>query len=205
MFLKAKRLMAFAVVSVMFSFMLVGCVASNSVVGTWNLTEGQIGDTALDNSSIEYLKSQDMECLLVFNSDGTYTIDVFGEETSGSWESRGSSEVVLDGEETLSLSSSALRWQDGGDFLVFEKGAGSSTGLISVLLLLWGVLFTVQLFLGYGTAYRLAKRKGDNGVSLCAWMALLGFAAMVPGLGFYLWKKGRVSGLPGNEDTFSVE
>jgi len=47
------------------------------------------------------------------------------------------------------------------------------------------------MFLGYGTAYRLTKQGGDNGVSLYGWMIVTGLAAAVPGLGIYLWKKYR--------------
>jgi len=45
------------------------------------------------------------------------------------------------------------------------------------------------MFFSYGTAYRLTKRGGDNGVALYGWIFALSFASLVPGLGFYLWKK----------------
>jgi hypothetical protein len=51
----------------------------------------------------------------------------------------------------------------------------------------WLILTAVQGFLSYGTAYRLTKRGGDNGVALYGWMVLLGLASMVPGLGISLW------------------
>ena len=58
-----------------------------------------------------------------------------------------------------------------------------------IIALAWYVFIIVQMFLGYGTAYRLTKRNGDNGVSLYGWIILMSFASMVPGLGIYLWKK----------------
>ncbi len=61
-------------------------------------------------------------------------------------------------------------------------------GLISVL---WRIVVIVQGFFAYGTAYRLTKDGGDNGVSLFGWLFLLGLASMVPGLGIYLWYKYR--------------
>jgi len=53
----------------------------------------------------------------------------------------------------------------------------------------WNVLIIVQSFLGIGTAYRLTKANGDDGVSLFGWQLLMGLAAIVPGLGIYLWNK----------------
>ena len=60
-----------------------------------------------------------------------------------------------------------------------------------VLILLYQILVIVQGFLGYGTAYRLTKRGGDNGVSLFGWMFLTSLAALIPGLGIWLWQKYR--------------
>ena len=53
----------------------------------------------------------------------------------------------------------------------------------------WNVLTLVQVILGYGTAYRLTKGGGDNGVSLFGWMIVMSLASAVPGLGIYLWNK----------------
>lgn len=59
------------------------------------------------------------------------------------------------------------------------------------LLILWQVITSVQVFLSYGTAYRLTKNGGDNGISLFGWMLVLNFASIVPGLGIFLWYKYR--------------
>lgn len=56
-----------------------------------------------------------------------------------------------------------------------------------ILIVLWQLTVAVQAILNYGTAYRLTKNGGDNGVSLFGWFFLLSFAALVPGLGIYLW------------------
>jgi len=58
---------------------------------------------------------------------------------------------------------------------------------MSFIGILWGIITTVQSFMAYGTAYRLTKSGGDNGVSLFGWMLLMSLAAMIPGLGIYLW------------------
>ena len=52
---------------------------------------------------------------------------------------------------------------------------------------LYYIVVTVQMFFSYGTAYRLAKRGGDNGVSLFGWLFVMNLAALVPGLGIWLW------------------
>jgi len=60
-----------------------------------------------------------------------------------------------------------------------------------LLVYLWQVLSVVQVFFSYGTAYRLAKTGGDNGVSLYGWLLLMSLASLIPGLGIYLWSKYR--------------
>jgi hypothetical protein len=61
----------------------------------------------------------------------------------------------------------------------------------TLLLFLWYISFIVQIFLGYGTAYRYTKAGGDNGVALFGWYILCSLAAIIPGVGFYMWKKSR--------------
>lgn len=60
-----------------------------------------------------------------------------------------------------------------------------------LFLVLWYIITVVQGFLAYGTAYRLTKRGGDNGVALWGWFFVMNLAAMIPGLGIYLWHKYR--------------
>ena len=55
--------------------------------------------------------------------------------------------------------------------------------------ILWYIVTIVQHFLGYGTAYRLTKKGGDNGVALFGWILAMGIVALIPGLGIYLWIK----------------
>ncbi len=56
---------------------------------------------------------------------------------------------------------------------------------------LWRILVVIQTIFSYGTAYRLTKRGGDNGISLFGWLFVLGLASLIPGLGIYLWFKYR--------------
>ena len=60
---------------------------------------------------------------------------------------------------------------------------------MGVIVILWYLISIVQGFLAFGTAYRLTKNGGDNGVALWGWMFVLSLAAWVPGLGIYLWFK----------------
>lgn len=62
---------------------------------------------------------------------------------------------------------------------------------VEILLLLWQIIAAVQTFFAYGTAYRLTKNGGDNGVSLFGWFFVLNLASLIPGLGIYLWYKYR--------------
>jgi len=57
------------------------------------------------------------------------------------------------------------------------------------LMVIWYILVVVQGCLGLGTAYRLTKSGGDNGISLWGWMFLMNLAAAIPGLGIWLWVK----------------
>ena len=54
---------------------------------------------------------------------------------------------------------------------------------------LYYILVIMQMFFGYGTAYRLTKRGGDNGVSLFGWLFVMNLAALIPGLVIWLWIK----------------
>jgi len=60
-----------------------------------------------------------------------------------------------------------------------------------LLYYLWLLCNIVQGFMGFGTAYRLTKNGGDNGVALWGWLLLMSLAALIPGLGIYLWIKNK--------------
>lgn len=68
------------------------------------------------------------------------------------------------------------------------------------------IVCIVQVFFGYGTAYRLTKAGGDNGVALFGWFFLMSLAAMIPGLGIYLWYKYRDDTQePADADDFALK
>ena len=65
---------------------------------------------------------------------------------------------------------------------------------------IWFAVFIYQVCLGYGTAYRLTKMGADNGTALFGWIFVTGLAAIIPGLGFYIWNKYKNIDVP--EDKF---
>ncbi|MCL1809816.1 MAG: zinc ribbon domain-containing protein [Clostridiales bacterium] len=67
-------------------------------------------------------------------------------------------------------------------------------GILYFLVFVWYVVYIVQACFAYGTGYRLAKKGGDNGISLFGWLFVLQLAAMVPGLGIFLWVNYRDTG-----------
>ena len=73
-----------------------------------------------------------------------------------------------------------------------SDAAVAALGIWAIILLIWYVVWIVQAIMGYGTAYRKTKANGDNGVSLFGWMIVYcSLAALVPGLGIYLWIKSK--------------
>ena len=63
--------------------------------------------------------------------------------------------------------------------------------MLYFFLILWYIATMIQAFLGYGTAYRATKANGDNGISLFGWTILYSLAALIPGLGYYYWKRSK--------------
>ncbi|MCL1786699.1 MAG: hypothetical protein FWG38_01825 [Defluviitaleaceae bacterium] len=59
----------------------------------------------------------------------------------------------------------------------------------TLIYFLWTISTVVQVYMGYGTAYRFTKNGGDNGVALFGWMLVCSLAALIPGLGVWLWLK----------------
>ncbi|MCL2699779.1 MAG: hypothetical protein FWE68_05650 [Defluviitaleaceae bacterium] len=65
-------------------------------------------------------------------------------------------------------------------------------GSSGLLWFIWYTIMLIQQILGLGTAYRLTKKGGDNGVALFGWLFVCNLAALVPGLGFYMWHRHRI-------------
>ena len=64
--------------------------------------------------------------------------------------------------------------------------------IIMIVAVIWYIITIIQIFLGYGTAYRKTKANGDTGTALLGWLLFYAYlAANIPFLGFYLWKKNK--------------
>lgn len=61
--------------------------------------------------------------------------------------------------------------------------------IIGIIICIWFVLFVIQAFLAYGTAYRCTKKGNDNGFGLFVYLIGFTFAALVPGLGLHYYIK----------------
>ncbi len=71
-----------------------------------------------------------------------------------------------------------------------------STGslVFDIVIVIWSIIYYIQSFLSYGTAYRMTKTHGDTGVSLFGWFIVFNLASIIPVLGIYLWRKYRHAG-----------
>ena len=65
---------------------------------------------------------------------------------------------------------------------------------VMIIWIIWYIIVAVQLFMAYGTAYRLTKQGGDNGAALFGWFFIIDLASLIPGLGIYLWRKYKDAG-----------
>ena len=95
-------------------------------------------------------------------------------------------------EEQLKLEEEKAKDPIGYYIRSLTESANTPYGIfIAALAVLWEILYIVQMFMAYGTAYRKTKANGDNGVSLFGWLIAYGFAAIIPGLGIYLWSRSK--------------
>lgn len=92
-----------------------------------------------------------------------------------------------------------------GSSSAVSSSAIAGVGMVFIIIgIVWAVLYYIQIFLGYGTAYRQTKANGDNGVSLFGWIIVYcSLAALVPGLGIYLWSKSKKNQQPYGAQAFA--
>ena len=72
-------------------------------------------------------------------------------------------------------------------FVTYSEVEGSRW--VTVLLIGWAIIYVLQSFLAFGTAYRCTKYGSDNGVGLFIYLIGFGFAALIPGLGLHYYIK----------------
>ncbi|BDH63982.1 hypothetical protein [Enterococcus faecalis] len=65
---------------------------------------------------------------------------------------------------------------------------------VEIIYIAWFVCYMIQSCLVFGVAYRKTKANGDNGMSLFGWLTFYQFAALIPYVGIYLWKRSKEEG-----------
>ena len=64
-----------------------------------------------------------------------------------------------------------------------------SLNIMFIVFIVWAIIFVLQVFLAFGTAYRCTKNGNDNGVGLFIYLLGFIFAAIIPGLGLHYYIK----------------
>ncbi len=110
-------------------FALVGCGggsddAKANFVGDWKLTEGQAGGETISADDMAQLEELGLSTTFSFKEDGSCTLDLFGAETSGTWEGKSAttaSVTIEDETVDVEISDDVLSFSSGEDSLKFKK------------------------------------------------------------------------------------
>lgn len=124
--MKAKMIGLLVTLACAVCFGLASCASAPedftpNFVGTWELSsiEGEEGGMTADEFAM--LKEMGITASLDLLEDGTYTLDLFGDQRSGTWEATAADAASIaleDGQLAVTLS---------GDNLIFENGANNQT------------------------------------------------------------------------------
>ena len=79
----------------------------------------------------------------------------------------------------------AMEMTSNSDAISDEK----ATIIWTCILVVWAIIFVIQYFLGFGTAYRCTKKGNDRGTGLFLYLIGFSFAALIPGLGLHYYIK----------------
>ena len=76
-------------------------------------------------------------------------------------------------------------------FVMLSAETDSSAAIVAIYVAigLWAIMYVIQAFLAYGTAYRCTKNGNDNGFGLFVYLIAFSFAALIPGLGLHYYIK----------------
>ena len=66
-------------------------------------------------------------------------------------------------------------------------------GLLGLVMVAWGLIYLIQQFVAFASAWYKIKRDNAGAMAYIGWLIAYGFAALVPGLGFYIFKKNKGS------------
>ena len=104
--------------------------------GTWELDSIQSSENASTPEDIAMMKELGLVCTLDLATDGTATLDLFGDATNGTWEATGAdtASITLNDEAVnIVLADDMLTLEQGGDDkLVFSKGSSDTSGTADV-------------------------------------------------------------------------
>jgi hypothetical protein len=112
---------------------VVGCSggdASKAYVGDWKLVEMQSGGETMGAEDLAAMEALGLSVKMTVKEDKTFSIDLFGEQQSGTWEAKSASDAnfTIDGSTVkATLKDGKLTLADGEDTLVFEKGTASAS------------------------------------------------------------------------------
>ncbi len=127
---KLFKLGAVAAVVCMLCFALAGCGGkSETIEGNWEVSGGTSEGVTLDESTLSMMKSLDMNLILVVNSDGTCSLDIFSYFVAdGTWADKGDGKYsfTMTGDEftnfDATLSGGTLTVDIDGDTMTMKKG-----------------------------------------------------------------------------------
>lgn len=112
---------------------LAGCTAggdaTKNFVGDWKLVGMEENGETTSPEDIQLMEGLGMTVTLSVKEDKTFVLNVFGDETSGSWEAKNPSEASLtvDGQTvSATLANGVLTMEQDGAKLSFEKGTPST-------------------------------------------------------------------------------
>lgn len=117
-------------------FALVGCGGGSSAdnaknfVGYWELTAMTASDGTDGAETLSLMASLGLTTSLTLNEDGTATLDMFGDKSTGTWTATSATVASVDtgnGTIDFTLSGDKLTAKDGEDSLTFTKGSASSS------------------------------------------------------------------------------
>ena len=122
--MKKRFALAFAAV-IALCLALVGCGGSDSAdnkanfVGTWEVYEMQQGDEIITSDDVAILKESGYVVTLELGDDGSFSFDMGGDVSEGTWEATSATEAkaTVDGQEILMMleDGKLTMTQDGSD------------------------------------------------------------------------------------------
>lgn len=112
---------------------LAGCGgdAAKNYVGDWKLTGMEENGEATSADDIKLMEDMGLSVTMSVKEDKTFSMNVMGEEMSGTWEAKSASEATftVEGQSVpVTLANGVLTLEQDGTKMMFEKGTVSTSG-----------------------------------------------------------------------------